>query len=58
MAMSMKTKGKKVKKMAMGGSNLKPVNSFKNPGLSKLPTEVRNNMGYQKKGGIIKAKKK
>jgi len=58
MAISMKTKTKKVKKMAMGGSNLKSVDSSKNPGLSKLPTEVRNKMGYQKKGGIIKAKKK
>jgi hypothetical protein len=54
----MKAKGKKVKKMAMGGSNLKAVNPSKNPGLAKLPTEVRNNMGYKKKGGIIKAKKK
>ena len=24
----------------------------KNPGLSKLPTEVRNKMGYMKKGGM------
>jgi hypothetical protein len=30
---------------------LKPVDSDENPGLSKLPTEVRNKMGYMKKGG-------
>jgi len=30
--------------------SLKPVDSKKNPGLSKLPTEVRNKMGYAKKG--------
>lgn len=33
---------------------LKPVNSEDNPGLSKLPTEVRNKMGYMKKGGKVK----
>lgn len=44
-------------KKKMGGS-LKPVDSSKNPGLSKLPTPVRNKMGYQKNGGAIKAKKK
>ena len=26
-----------------------------NPGLAKLPTEVRNRMGYKKKGGKINA---
>jgi hypothetical protein len=31
--------------------NLKKVNSKKNPGLAKLPIEVRNKMGYAKKGG-------
>ena len=56
-AMSMKAKGKKPK-MQDGGSTLKPVDSSKNPGLSKLPTAVRNKMGYQKKGGSVKAKKK
>ena len=44
---------KSVKKMKMGGT-LKPVNSLKNPGLAKLPTEVRNKMGYMKKGGKVK----
>ena len=34
--------------------NLKPVNASKNPGLAKLPTEVRNKMGYMKKGGMVK----
>ena len=40
---------------------LKPVNTSANPGLSKLPTDVRNKMGYMKKGGkldIAKAIKK
>jgi hypothetical protein len=36
--------------MKMGGS-LKSVDKAKNPGLSKLPTSVRNKMGYQKMGG-------
>jgi hypothetical protein len=30
---------------------MKPVDAKSNPGLAKLPTEVRNNMGYMKKGG-------
>ena len=37
-----------------GGSALKPVDKEKNPGLSKLPTQVRNKMGYMKKGGAVK----
>lgn len=40
----------KFKKMQKGGS-LKPVDKSANPGLAKLPTEVRNKMGYAKKGG-------
>ena len=51
-AMSMKAAGKKPK-MKPGGS-FKPVDASKNPGLAKLPTEVRNNMGYAKKGGAKK----
>jgi hypothetical protein len=47
-------KGGSVKKMSKGGS-LKPVPSDK-VGLSKLPTPVRNKMGYQKKGGSVKRK--
>jgi len=35
---------------------LKPVNKKKNPGLAKLPTGVRNKMGYMKKGGTVKKK--
>lgn len=45
-------RGGAVKKMAKGGS-LKPVPAGK-VGLSKLPTAVRNKMGYMKKGGSKK----
>jgi hypothetical protein len=41
------------RKMQKGGA-LKPVNKSANPGLAKLPTAVRNNMGYMKKGGVKK----
>ena len=40
------------KKMKMGGS-LKSVDKGKNPGLAKLPTPVRNKMGYKKHGGDV-----
>jgi hypothetical protein len=50
----MRKNGGKVKKCAEGGS-LKPTDAEENPGLAKLPTDVRNKMGYMKKGG--KAKK-
>jgi len=30
---------------------LKPVDKEENPGLAKLPTDVRNKMGFMKKGG-------
>jgi hypothetical protein len=43
-------KGRKFKE----GGALKEVDSNENPGLSKLPTEVRNKMGYMKKGGMAK----
>ena len=33
---------------------LKPVDSKRNPGLAKLPTKVRNKMGYMKKGGKVR----
>ena len=33
---------------------LKPVDKEENPGLAKLPTDVRNKMGFMKKGGWIK----
>tara|TARA_A100001011_G_C13927887_1_gene681947 strand:- start:98 stop:721 length:624 start_codon:yes stop_codon:yes gene_type:complete len=40
--------------MKKGGSALKPVDKEKNPGLAKLPTQVRNKMGYMKKGGQVR----
>lgn len=49
--------GVKLKKKAKAGSSLKPVDKSKNPGLAKLPTEVRNKMGYQKMGGKTKKAK-
>jgi hypothetical protein len=52
-AISMKKEGKKPKKMAAGGE-LKEVPED-NTGLSKLPTEVRNKMGYMKSGGGVNA---
>jgi hypothetical protein len=52
--MGRQRKGGSVKKMSKGGA-LKPVPSDK-VGLSKLPTPVRNKMGYQKKGGSVKRK--
>ena len=36
-----------------GGKTLKPVDKKKNPGLAKLPTPVRNKMGFKKNGGSI-----
>jgi hypothetical protein len=47
-------RGGSVKKMSKGGS-LKPVSSDQK-GLAKLPTAVRNKMGYQKRGGMVKKK--
>ena len=47
-----KSNVEKIKKaFAVKGKNLKPVDKKKNPGLAKLPIEVRNKMGYAKKGG-------
>jgi hypothetical protein len=40
-------KGKKFKE----GGVMKPVDMKKNPGMAKLPTAVRNKMGYMKEGG-------
>ena len=48
-------KADKTKKFGSGGA-LKEVDSSDNPGLSKLPTEVRNKMGYMKKGGMAMKK--
>ena len=49
----MMKKGGALKKCAEGGS-LKSVDAEENPGLAKLPTNVRNKMGYAKKGGEVK----
>jgi hypothetical protein len=46
-------KADKGKKFGSGGA-LKATDASENPGLSKLPTEVRNKMGYMKKGGMAK----
>jgi hypothetical protein len=43
-------KADKGRKFREGG--LKETDSESNPGLAKLPTEVRNKMGYMKKGGM------
>ena len=40
--------------MVKGGMGLKDVDEGKNPGLSKLPTEVRNKMGYMADGGMAR----
>ena len=37
--------------------NLKPIDKKKNPGLAKLPTQVRNKMGYMAKGGKVSKSK-
>lgn len=52
-AIAMKEAGKKPKKMAAG--KLVEVDPEENPGLAKLPTEVRNKMGYMKDGGGVNA---
>ena len=38
--------------------SLKPVDPKTQKGLSKLPTEVRNKMGFMKKGGVVSDTKK
>ena len=42
-----------VSKLKPGGRALRPVDKEKNPGLAKLPTKVRNKMGFMKKGGKV-----
>jgi hypothetical protein len=44
-------KADKGRKFGTGGA-MKPVDVKKNPGIAKLPTAVRNKMGYMKKGGM------
>lgn len=39
------------------GGNMKPVDMKKNPGVAKLPTAVRNKMGFMNKGGMAEGKK-
>ena len=51
----MNKQGKKRFGMKMGGA-LKPVDPKTQKGLSKLPTKVRNKMGYMKKGGKVHGK--
>ena len=47
-----KTNVQKIKEtFSPKGKNLKPVDPKKQKGLSKLPTKVRNKMGYMKSGG-------
>ena len=38
---------------SLKSKNLKPVDKKKQKGLAKLPIEVRNKMGYAKKGGVV-----
>lgn len=49
-----KKKDKKAPQLLRKGGKLKPVDSKKNPGLAKLPTEVRNTMGFMEMGGKMK----
>lgn len=51
-----KAKPAPVKKKAKSGASLKPVPADKEKSLGKLPTPVRNKMGFQKNGGKTKAK--
>jgi len=50
-----KAMGGRIRKM--GGGSLKAVPAG-NKGLKKLPTEVRNKMGFMKKGGVVSDTKK
>ena len=55
LAKKMKKKPVAATAMASTGGNLKDVPEG-NKGLAKLPTEVRNKMGYAKRGGAMKMK--
>jgi len=46
-----KSEMKKISKQS--GGNLKAIDTQQNPGLAKLPTNVRNRMGYAKSGGKV-----
>jgi hypothetical protein len=39
------------------GGDMKQVDMKKNPGVAKLPTAVRNKMGFMNKGGMAEGKK-
>ena len=54
-SMTVKSSKRRVKKM--GGGSLKAVPAD-NKGLKKLPTKVRNKMGFMKKGGVVSDTKK
>jgi hypothetical protein len=49
-------KADKGRKFRQGGA-LKETDAETNPGLAKLPTDVRNKMGYMKKGGDVEESK-
>ena len=51
-----KTKEELEVKKAKGGM-LRDVDADENPGLAKLPEQVRNKMGYKRKGGAVKGYK-
>jgi hypothetical protein len=53
-AIAMKAAGKKPKKMSAGGELKEVPDDSK--GLAKLPTDVRNKMGFMKEGGQAKSK--
>ena len=42
------------KRSMLKDGNLKPVDPKTQKGLSKLPKNVRNKMGFMKKGGKVK----
>ena len=54
---TMKKGGKAAPKKAKNGASLKPVPADKQKSLGKLPTPVRNKMGFQKNGGKVKTAK-
>ena len=54
---TMKKGGKAAPKKAKNGASLKPVPADKQKSLGKLPTAVRNKMGFQKNGGKVKTAK-
>jgi len=52
---NLKDEKKRIVRELKDGGSLKPVPAGKK-GLSKLPTKVRNKMGFMKKGGRAKMK--